>query len=96
MSKSSDVPVIDGNKLTDQVKDLIYSRLEDYGVEDARENVLLHHYRRGDFVAVRNDGVSDIGAFNRAYSALVNDYWSNRDVNDNTFWVSRDWIRRQL
>ncbi|MFB6070697.1 MAG: hypothetical protein ABEJ76_06690 [Halanaeroarchaeum sp.] len=99
MSNSTDVTIQahPGNsQVTDRVKDLIYSRLEELGVEDARENVLLHHYHDGDFVGLRNLGVSDVEAFNNAYTELVREYWKNRDVSDDTLWVSRVWIRKQL
>lgn len=98
MSKTSDVSVQaqPGNsQVTDEVKEVIYSRLEDLGVDDAREAVILHHYRGGDFVAIRNQGVSDIKAFNQAYWQIVGEYRINRSVNDDTLWVSRDWIREQ-
>lgn len=84
-------------QVTDRVKDCLFSWLEDRGVSDARENVVLSHYNEGDYVAVSNNGVSDgsIDSFNDAYSDLV-DYWRNRAIHDDCVWVSRYWIQKQI
>ena len=93
------------SQVTEPVKDCIYSWLEDRGVTDARETVVLYHRRSGDYVAIENRGVSDIQAFNiEAYKEAVRDdedagkysYWRNQNKTDDIFWVHRQWVEDRM
>lgn len=79
------------SQVTDKAKDRITSWLESYGVDV--DHVLMHHYKEGDFVAVRSlSRASGPEAFNEAFHDAVNGYWRNREIDDNCFWIHREWI----
>jgi len=86
------------SQVTEPVKDCIYSWLEDRGVTDARETVVLWHRRSGDYVAIENQGVSDIQAFNNAFNAALGDegYHRNQAKTDDKLWVHRKWVEARM
>ena len=75
------------------------------GQDGRPETVVLYHRRYGDYVAIENQGVSDIRAFNiEAYKEAVRDdddagkysYWRNQNKTDNIFWVHRQWVEDRM
>lgn len=84
-----------------QVKAALADWLRSRGVGDAHRDisdsaVLFTHYQGGDYVAISNRGVSDVEAFNEAYTEAVDSYWRNEAVHDDCFWVHREWIAKQM
>lgn len=83
-------------QVTEEVKCFLYDWYEERGVEDARDRLVFHHYREGDFVATSNLEVSDINALNRAFAELASEYHRNDYTNDDCVWISRYWIEEQM
>ena len=83
-------------QVTDRVKDTIFSFLEDRGLEGAREHLVLHHYKKGDFVAISNFGIPDIERFNKLKWEMGKAYHRNKVVNDDCVWIHREYIEKEL
>lgn len=79
-------------QVSDRAKELVFDWLEDRDVNT--DEVLLAHYQEGDWVAVSWWGSVAVQTqqFNAAYSEAVSSYWRNRSVNDDCFWIHRQWI----
>lgn len=82
-------------QVTEPVKERIYEWFEKRGVERASQSLVCHHYCRGRYVAVTVCGDIDISAFNAAYWEAVRGD-ENKAVSDDTVWLHRDWIDREL
>ena len=83
-------------QVTGPVKDGIFTWLEDRGVSDARDTVVLYHRGQGEYVSIHYLGVSDVETFNTAYSEAVEGYWRNQAKTDDVFWLHRYWIEDNI
>jgi hypothetical protein len=89
----------DGGKnsqVTPQVKEFLYEWLQENGVTDARESIVLHHYRNGEFVAVSNFGTVKTQRFSKLQKELANAHPEHRITSDDCVWISRAWLSNQI
>jgi len=83
-------------QVTAEVKELLYRWLEERGLPDARERIVCHHYREGEFVALSDTGPVKSDRFDEVRRELVDDHPESRITSDTCVWVARMWISEQM
>lgn len=86
------------SQVPESTKNAIYYYFRGWGVSGIRRASILHSYP-GGFVAVslrRRDDLSrgELGSWNKAVHAAVDDYWRNKLIRDGCVWVHEEWINR--
>lgn len=83
-------------QVTTEVKELLYRWLEERGLPDARERIVCHHYREGEFVALSDTGPVKSDRFDELRRELVDDHPESRITSDTCVWVARTWINERM
>lgn len=84
------------SQVTPIVNEFLYGWLKENGIVDAREAIVVHHYKDGGFVAISNFGTAKPQHFEQVKEDLVDVHPEHKITSADCVWVSRAWISEEI